>query len=273
VTDGYWNREQENQSQFDASTTDGRNGYCRTGDLGFLHQGQLYVTGRVKDVIILRGRNLFPQDIEATVRETIGNDGGRCAAFSVDGARGEALAIVAELSRDTDQSKLEPLVRSIRRAVIDVHEVDPLHVLLTRPAAVPVTSSGKVRRSRCREMFDADEIKTKHRYERSSASTQVPLELPEVPSPATAADRDLLQSATENWMTTWLIARAGVDPSEIKLDKPFSDYGLDSMTAVEMSGEIEDWSGATLTPIVAWNYPTVTRLSEYIVDEIIGTMP
>ncbi|WP_068260586.1 AMP-binding protein [Rubripirellula obstinata] len=273
VTDGYWQREDTNRSQFNARLTDGRDGFCRTGDLGFIHDGHLYVTGRVKDVIILRGRNLFPQDIETTVRLSIGKDSGRSAAFPVDAPRGEALAIVAELPRGAKETEFDTIVRSIRRAVIDVHDVDPLYVLLTRQAVVPVTSSGKIRRLRCREMFDADEIKTKHRYERCSASTQVPLELPEVPSPATDDHRPSLQAATENWMTNWLVARAGIDPSEINLDKPFSDYGLDSMTAVEMSGEIEDWSGAELTPIVAWNYPTVSRLSEYIVDEIIGTTP
>jgi acyl-CoA synthetase (AMP-forming)/AMP-acid ligase II/acyl carrier protein len=271
VTDGYWQRPETNPLQFNARLTDGRDGFCRTGDLGFMHDGQLYVTGRVKDVIILRGRNLFPQDIETTVQLAMGSGGGRSAAFPVDGPRGEALAIVAELPRGTNEIEFDKKVRSIRRAVIDVHDVDPLYVVLTRQAVVPVTSSGKIRRLRCREMFESDELKIKHRYERCSASTQVPLELPEVPSPATDEHRDSLKVATEKWMTHWLIARAGIDPSEIDLDKPFSDYGLDSMTAVEMSGEIEDWSGAELTPIVAWNYPTVLRLSEYIVDEIIGT--
>ena len=255
------------------SFSDGRDGFCRTGDLGFLHDGQLYVTGRVKDIIILRGRNLFPQDIEATVRSSIGNDSGKCAAFSVDGARGEALAIVAELPRGTAETEFKKIVRTIRRAVIDVHDVDPLHVLLTRQAVVPVTSSGKIRRAHCRTLFDDDQIKVKHRYERSSASTQVPLELPEVPSPATNADREPLQRATQCWMTRWLVARAGVEPSQINSDMPFSDYELDSMTAVEMSGEIEDWSGVELTPIIAWEYPTIAKLTEYIVDEIIESTP
>ena len=271
VTDGYWRADVcEQQNRFQATTADGQSGFYRTGDLGFQHQGELYVTGRVKDLIILRGRNLFPQDIEETVRESVGGGCGNCAAFSVPGARGEVLAVIAELPRDVDRSSLETVVRSIRRSVIDVHDVDPTHVLLTRPVTVPITSSGKVRRARCRELFDEDQIKTLHRYERFAASAQVPLELPNVPSPATDAHRDGLQRATEDWMKTWLIARAGVKPSEIKLDKPFSDYGLDSMTAVEMSGEIEDWSGTSLTPIVAWNYPTVSQLSQYIVDEIIG---
>lgn len=276
VTGGYWNRDAENAEQFNASLADGRGGFARTGDLGFIHDGQLYVTGRLKDVVILRGRNLFPQDIEATTRETIGPEGGQVAAFAVDGGRGEALAIVAELPRRFDESKSAELVRSIRRAVIDVHEVDPRHVWLVRQATVPLTSSGKVQRSRCRELFDAAQIddsafKIRHRYDRSSAGEQVPIEIPTLPAVPTANDYEAILAETESWMTQWLIARAGVDPGDVELEKPFADYGLDSMTAVEMSGEIEDWSGVELTPIVAWNYPTVSRLSEFIAQQIVGT--
>ncbi|QDT06973.1 Putative fatty-acid--CoA ligase fadD21 [Rubripirellula lacrimiformis] len=270
ITGGYWNRDDENAAMFDATLDGGQSGYCRTGDIGFLHQGDLYVTGRLKDVIILRGRNLFPQDIEATTAATIGPDGGQCAAFSVEGGRGEALAIVAELPRRSDPAGLPDLVRSIRRAVIEVHEVDPRHVWLVRPAIVPLTSSGKVQRSRCRELFDADEIKTKYRYDRSSGAQQVPITIPVLPSQPHPDDFAAVVAETETWMTKWLVARAGVDPSDVELEKPFADYGLDSMTAVEMSGEIEDWSGVELTPIVAWNYPTVARLSEFIAQQIVG---
>ena len=71
-------------------------------------------------------------------------------------------------------------------------------------------------------------------------------------------------------MVEWLIARGGVPPNDVDLERPFAEYGLDSMTAVEMSGEIEDWSGVELTPVVAWNHPTVSRLSGYITDRLLS---
>ncbi len=276
VTTGYWNRDEENAEQFNASLADGRGGFARTGDLGFVHEGQLYVTGRLKDVVILRGRNLFPQDIEATTRETIGPEGGQAAAFAIDGGRGEALAIVAELPRRFDEGGAADLVRAIRRAVIDVHEVDPRSVWLVRQATVPLTSSGKIQRSRTREMFDASGdddsiLNVRYRYDRASAGEQIPIDLPRLPADPTPDDHAAILAETESWMTQWLIARAGVAPGDVDLDKPFADYGLDSMTAVEMSGEIEDWSDVELTPIVAWNYPTVSRLSEFIAQQIVGT--
>ncbi len=270
IAAGYWNRPEENALRFDASLSDGSGGFFRTGDLGFTYQDELYVTGRLKDVIIIRGRNLFPQDIEETVRETIGSDSGQCAAMAVESGRSESLAIVAEVPRGMEESKFPELARAIRRAVIEVHEVDPRHILLVRLATVPLTSSGKVQRSRCREMFAADEIRTKYRYDRSSAGEQSPIALPELPAQPTPRDRPAMIAEVEAWMVAWLTARAGVNPSEVDLEKPFSDYGLDSITAVEMSGEIEDWSGIAVTPVIAWNHPTVARLSEFLVDEVMG---
>lgn len=278
VSGGYWNRTAENGEMFQAAIVNGkpaeRNGdagYCRTGDFGFMHEGHLYVTGRIKDVVILRGRNLFPQDIEATVRELIGSEGGQCAAFSVDSASGEALAILAEIPRHTEPSTLPDLVRSIRREVIDVHEVDPRHVLLARPATIPLTSSGKVQRSRCRAMFEADEIKCKHRYDRNFANDPTPVALPSLPQEPTSKDRQSMTTMVQKWMSEWLVVHAGIQPGDLDIDKPFGEYGLDSMTAIELSGEIEDWSGVQLTPVVAWNYPTIAKLSGYMVDQIIGT--
>jgi acyl carrier protein len=287
ISDGYWNRDQENQEQFSAVLSrsdqevagildqqvpaDCETGYCRTGDLGFMHDGHLYVTGRIKDVIILRGRNLFPQDIEATVRDTMGNECGQCAAFAVEGARGEALAVVAELPRRADESTLPELVRAIRRTVIEVHEVDPRHVLLVRQATVPLTSSGKVQRSHCRELFDADKIKIKYRYDRASGSEQTPITMPNLPASPRPQDRGSMTTAIETWMTEWLVVAAGARPADVDIEKPFADYGLDSMAAIELSGEIEDWFGVELTPVVAWDHPTVSRLSAFIVDQMIGT--
>ena len=270
VTDGYWNRADENNQRFHAMLEDGRSGFCRTGDLGFIHDGALFVTGRLKDLIIIGGRNLFPQDIEETVRQVMGPRSGKCAAFPVDAGRGEALVIVAELPRQSDPATYPDLVRTIRRVVIESHEVDPRHVLLVRQATVPLTSSGKVQRRRCRERFDANDFKCLHRYDRHSGSSQTPIPIPELPSNPGPEHRTSTQSAIESWMVEWLIARGGVAPEDVDLERPFAEYGLDSMTAVEMSGEIEDWSGVELTPIVAWNHPTVTRLSGYITDQLLS---
>ena len=269
VSRGYWNRELENETRFNATTADGQTGFFRTGDCGFLHRGKLFVTGREKDMIVVRGRNLFPQDIEATVRETVGAEAGLCAAFAVDGARSEALALIAELPRRVDESTLPGLVRSIRRTVIDVHEVDPRHVILVRPATIPLTSSGKIQRRRCRELFRDEAIKAKYRYDRASGSEQTPIPIPLLPDRPSRSDRRPMIETIEAWMAQWLVVRAGVDPDLIDLETPLAEFGLDSMTAVELSGEVEDWSGVELTPAVAWDHPTIARMSRFITEQLV----
>ncbi|MCG8653967.1 MAG: polyketide synthase dehydratase domain-containing protein, partial [Pirellulales bacterium] len=91
----------------------------------------------------------------------------------------------------------------------------------------------------------------------------------ELPDHPTVEHRQAMIESIEGWISHWLVVRAGVDPEDIDLEKPFADYGLDSMTAVELSGEIEDWSGVELTPVVAWNHPTVARMSRFITSQLI----
>jgi fatty acid CoA ligase FadD32 len=150
VADGYWGHPDRGET-FDARL-DGHSGWLRTGDLGFLHDGQLYVTGRLKDLIIVDGRNHYPQDIEATVEaahELIRP--GRVAAFAVSGQTGEGVAVVAEYRREPGDE--EAVVKAVRRAVSAAHDLPLRGVRLVRPGAVPRTSSGKVSRSAARDRW------------------------------------------------------------------------------------------------------------------------
>lgn len=268
VTGGYWNREEESREWFDAELLGRGCGFLRTGDLGFIHQGELYVTGRRKDVIIVRGKNHFPQDIEATVRQTLGAEAGQVAAFAVEGPRSEALALVAEVPRRVPAPEFPEMVRDIRRAVIETHEVDPRHVLLVRQATVPLTSSGKVQRGECRERFRRDTIPHKYRFDRVSAGEQTPIAMPPLSVSTGGRDPGRIAATVECWLGEWLVARAGVSPDDLAADKEFKDYGLDSMTAVELSGELEDWSGVELTPIVAMEHPSMRAMSRYIAGQL-----
>jgi amino acid adenylation domain-containing protein len=151
---GYWRREPDSADVFQARTAAGEGPYLRSGDLGFIAQGQLYVTGRLKDLIIVHGRNHAPQDIEWTV-QACGSSlrPGYGAAFSIVTDAGEALVIVQEVERGVGEAELVPLARAIRRAVALEHEL-PVHaVALIQPGTAPRTTSGKIRRQSCRQMY------------------------------------------------------------------------------------------------------------------------
>ncbi|MET3479070.1 amino acid adenylation domain-containing protein [Variovorax atrisoli] len=146
---GYWGKERETCETF--AMHEGRR-WLRTGDLGFMHDGQLYVTGRIKDLIIVRGHNIYPQDIERTVEAEIDAvRKGRVAAFAVSGPDGEGIGVAAEVSRS--MQKLVPpnvLVDALGAAVSEVFGEAPAAVVLLNPGALPKTSSGKLQRQACR---------------------------------------------------------------------------------------------------------------------------
>jgi len=292
ITSGYWNCDEENQNRLGHLKTPARSGvaskwfrksvaavngsqnadarpYLRSGDLGFVHQGNLYVTGRSKDIVIVRGRNYAPQDLEATIVSLAIHSQGRAAAVSVQGPRAEGLAMIVEIARDTAKSQYQEIVRSIRRAIIEEHEIDPRIVCLVKPATIPVTTSGKLQRSVCRELLAAESAGQLYRWERNGGAESPPIPIPELPAAPSPADRLAIEAVVRQWLITWLVTRVGIDPSEIDVDRCFDDYGLDSLTTVELSGELEDWSGVELPPANAWEHPTVNAMAMLVSRELV----
>ncbi len=151
---GYWNKPEESVEAFRARLAeDDGNTYVRSGDLGFFHDGELFVTGRLKDMIIIRGVNRYPQDIEATVEncdERLRSGGS--AAFAVDHWDREHLVVVCEVERRRG-SHWDELLDRIRRSVTADHDLPPDAIVLVRHNSVPKTSSGKVQRHTCRQEF------------------------------------------------------------------------------------------------------------------------
>ncbi len=274
IAQGYWQRDEINAEQFHACIADDEAAgeFLRTGDLGFIHDGKLYVTGRCKDVIILRGRNHYPQDIEATVQRALGDDAVRCVAVATNAYVGEALSVITEVSRHAVDAALPNFVRRIRRKIIEEHEIDPRQVILVRPAAIPVTTSGKVQRAACRRLIEADEIVARYEWSRSILIDQgIAEQLPTLPQYVDESSREEATRQIEAWMMAWLIHRNGMDAGEVGPETRFAEHGLDSMSAVELSGELDDWLGVELTPLVAWNHPTPARLAEYLAGEMAKT--
>src|SRR4051794_21287470 len=162
VAQGYWERPQETAAAFGARLADGTGPFLRTGDLGFVSEGEVFLTGRLKDLIILRGRNHYPQDLELTAeRAHAGLRAGGGAAFAVDPIGEEIgeerLVIVHEVDRHAvariEGEGIEEIAAAVRRAVVEEHEVSVADVVLIRPETLPRTSSGKVRRRASRELY------------------------------------------------------------------------------------------------------------------------
>ena len=156
VAQGYWNRSQETEQTLKAYITDrGEGPFVRTGDLGFLLNGELFVTGRIKDVIIIRGQNHYPQDIELTVQESHPALRPNCgAAFTVKIEGEERLIVVQEVERSyLRKLDVDQVLGNIRQAVAAQHNLQVYVTTLIKTNSIPKTSSGKIQRHTCRAAF------------------------------------------------------------------------------------------------------------------------
>ncbi len=297
IAQGYWRRQSATQESFQAVLAESQVGpFLRTGDLGFLHQGNLYVTGRLKDLIIIRGRNHYPQDIEATVAQAHpALNQGACAAFALTLDNSEQLVIMQELERTALRSlDAEAVLTAIRRQVAEQHDVQIGAIALLRPNAIAKTSSGKIQRHQCRADFLAGKLDVVHRWQASDVgSTVATLEfgtapvgltsaqaLPKPdqvsPTPAGASGSTLLQvglvdhqtrssrQALMGWMVDWLAQTLKLPTTAIDVQRPLAEYGLDSITAVELAESLQSSLGVPLSPTLAYEYPTIEALSTYL---------
>jgi acyl-CoA synthetase (AMP-forming)/AMP-acid ligase II/acyl carrier protein len=261
VGQGYWQKPEATAASFQGRLADSGEGpFLRTGDLGFLHEGELFVTGRVKDLIIIRGRNHYPQDIELTVARchpALRADGG--AAFSVEAEDGEQLVVVQEVER-TAIHKLNPaeVVGAMRRAIGEAHELQAQAIILVKPGEVPRTSSGKVQRRACRALYLEGGLAVVGSWTAAAPG-------------ATAEEQALSQTrrSIEAWLMEWLKRKLSAAPETIDTRRSFAEYGLDSVTAVEMAQALTEWLHLPqdLDVTVAWSYPNIEALALHLAHE------
>lgn len=248
VASGYWGRVDDTRATFDA-TVDGVGGYLRTGDVGFQRDGVLFLTGRAKDIVIVRGRNIHASDVEATLARTHGalrGEGGAAFALESDGT--EHLGVVFEVRRGTRD--LEELARGMRRTILEEFEVDPIRIVLVRVSAVPRTSSGKIQRAECRRRLLAGELTALVDLRASSAP-----EIGEAP-PTSRYPGDLA-----TWMRDELGRELAVAASSVSLEAPFSSLGLDSLRTSRLAAALSSHLGQPVDTSLLFEHPTIARLA------------
>ncbi len=239
IAQGYWNRPDVTEETFHAYTTDGAGPFLRTGDLGFLWGGELYITGRQKDLVIIRGTNHYPQDLELTAeRAHRALRPGSGAAFSVDVDGEERLVIVQEVQREARNADVDEIAAAVRKALADDHEVQ-LHALaLIKPGSVPKTTSGKIQRRQSKADFLEGRLDLVGLWKEGGASTSEAVDA----GPAELKNRDDVVL----WLAGRLAAAANVRLSDISPSRAVADYALDSLKAIELMHEIETRTGVSL---------------------------
>lgn len=259
---GYWNREAETETTFRARLGRGAARFLRTGDLGFVRAGELFVAGRAKDLVIVRGRNIHPQDVEAlAVSCDAALVGSAVAAFGIEADGDERLVIVLEVPRrGADPGAL---LTAIRVAIVDALEIDPWAIVLVRAGGVPKTSSGKVRRSECRRAFleEALPVVAQWRAAASPAPEGAPEgELGDDP----ARDEGRPFASTAGWLAARVAAKLGVAAATIDPEAAPAAHGLDSLRAIELAHEIDGRFGVAMTAVDLLASPSLASIASRI---------
>lgn len=232
LSEGYWGAHPDNPETFHASLPADDRRYLRTGDLGFVRNGELFVTGRVKDVVIIRGRNHYPQDLERAAEgaaRAIRRNGS--AAVSVPGPGGESLVMVHELDRQASTEQLERIALAVRTAVAEHHEIAVADVVLIRAGRLPRTTSGKVRRSETRARYLRGDL-TPVRPAASARSPAVPTA---DPGEHDSAVRAALAQAVRD------VCGLGLDGRSWRLSP--AAVGLDSLGILRLQHEVRRTTG------------------------------
>jgi amino acid adenylation domain-containing protein len=239
VGKGYWRRQQETEETFCAYLSDtGKGPFVRTGDNGFLDDEELFIAGRLKDVIIIRGRNLYPQDIELTaVRSHPALRPDASAAFSVNVKNEERLVVVQELEFRA-KPNLEEVINAIRQAVTEEHEVQVYAVVLIKSGSIPKTSSGKIQRRATRSQFESGTLNV--------VGSNV-LKISDIAGKETRLLRSELLALTplecQPLLEAYLIEQVArvlsIATDDINPQEPLSTLGLDSLKVFELKNRVE----------------------------------
>ena len=269
VAQGYWGRTAETEQTFQARLASGEGPFMRTGDLGFLREGELFVTGRLKELIILHGRNYYPQDLEAVASASHAalREGGH-AAFSVERDGAERLVLVHELVRAQRDPPVEEIAAAIRKAIAEEFDIQVDTIVLVPPLAVPKTSSGKLERQGCRRAYETGELRITWTSQRAAPAPASPSRV----APLTVR-RQASASEIRTWIAEQLSAMLDIERAEIDIGAPFSAFGLDSLKAVSLAGELETWLGRSLPPTLLWDYPTIDALATHLATPELNIRP
>ncbi|WP_068188527.1 type I polyketide synthase [Mycobacterium sp. UM_CSW] len=284
VAQGYWGNPPGTEGMFGATLVGASAGtsegpWLRTGDLGFFSDGELFILGRIKDLLIIYGRNHSPDDIEATIQEVTR---GRCVAIGVSDDSGvEQLVAIAELKNaDSDEAatqRMGVLRREVTTAISKAHGLGVADLVLVPPGSIPITTSGKVRRRDCVQLYLRDEFTrldgSIRRLEQpkvedadagvgaDSGWTQRLRTLRRQQQTLRRQEHDLLLEVVRSQAAA-VLGRPSLD--DIDPESAFGDLGFDSVKATQLLDRLRTETELPLPPTLAFDYPTPDELATHL---------
>jgi acyl-CoA synthetase (AMP-forming)/AMP-acid ligase II len=256
VAAGYWNRPRETSETFGATLSgDDARRFLRTGDCGFLEAGELFVTGRLKDLMVFRGRNYHPADLEAVIDQChpMFSSGG-AAAFSIQGTDEERLVILIEARASRVRVEGQRALEDVVATVVGEFGISPDEVLLVDRGAIPRTTSGKRQRHLCRERYQSGSLNVLGRWRRASAGAAPPVDVPS-------------DVGCQDWLVAYVAGICRLDPLDVDPSKPFASYGVDSMQAITLQHAVEGAFGLRVAPSFFLRGHSIAAAAELLLRE------
>jgi len=277
---GYWRQEKKSKETFYAKTAtidDSHNEYTITGDLGFFGPNRsLFISGRSKDLIIIRGRNIYPPDVEEDIHPLSALLRKGCAAcFSVDGGSTEEMVFVSEIKTKAPQVQLDQLARKIQQKIMRKTGVIPKEIVFIEAKTIPKTTSGKVRRFECRQWYLEDKLSVLHRVslQNSAPKSSTKYEPSATEHVGELKERRSTDQSRSSFLSIQHIQLMIIEKLKVKTglsdidpSTPFMDLGLDSVKSVELMSELSGSLKRELSPTTIFQYPTIDKLSKYLFE-------
>lgn len=274
VSSGYFNNTEETEKTFKNTVHLAPNAkkYLRTGDLGFMHQGELFVCGRLKNVIIIHGQNYYPHDIELAVASSDQNIRTGCVvAYSTTQSGVEALTIVAELRKETPQSAHQLILNTIQKAIAKQFKLAIHEVFLVPARAIPKTTSGKLQRLKCQELIENHSIKPLFHYVHDTHThldqSEQLLDKEDWLSHLENTSKEERRQFLSTRISRLLAEVLNVDiHTPIDLSKGFFDLGMDSLMEADFKSRLQEKLGdtPTINKAVTFGYSSVQTMINFL---------
>lgn len=255
VSPGYWGDSVDANQIFSSFLQNGAGPYLRTGDLGFIHEDNLYITGRFKDLIIIRGHNYYPQDIEHTIEQCHpGIKQGCTVALSISNGREEKLVIVSEILSPKNLNHDE-CIDAIKIAVNKYHGLTPYKIMLIPAKTLQKTTSGKIQRQKTKQLFLNESLPIISQWQAKDE-----------PIPVTTAQHYLSDSISDihKWFLGWIREKNNLSEEEVEKIKDIAQLGMDSLYLTEFVVDLKNQFNISIDPLDLVSLGSVEQLVRHL---------
>ncbi|WP_369683239.1 SDR family NAD(P)-dependent oxidoreductase [Pseudomonas agarici] len=262
VASGYWQRPTQSAQTFGARLANDATGpsFLRTGDLGFLNGGELFITGRIKDLIIVGGSNYYPQDAEGEIvlaHPAFKPSG--CAVFTVEREEAEKVIVVQELVRNYARWSFDEMFAAVRRAVGSIYELPVEAIVLISPGSTLKTSSGKIQRASSRQAYLDGSLHTIAQWDRRDAMAKESSALDRPPAALCSLPADL-----EAFMIACVCELTMLPPSAVDISRPFAEFGLSSIQGTQLMSQLTERFSLEVPVTAFYDYPSIQQLTRLL---------